>query len=267
MAYNALMELLLRRLPGQRALYWRVIVDLPAAGAIYFFSSTPGAPQFDLIFLAVLCAAISLRLPRSLIYTALATSMTALIEPTLPFWFSSAQSVRELGARMLSLALAGTGTAIVARRLAIEQQQTDFAREEAQRIEEINRFREDFISTITHDLRTPFTAVRAGLGMVEMSVGDRLRPEEMHLLANVRRNSDRLGILINDLLAFTQFEAGAFHMDMQSLDLGDIVASAATDLQPLIAEKNQTLSVNVEKCIASPGRQAQTGTGNYQPAR
>src|SRR5207253_6427422 len=58
----------------QNKLLWRVIIDLPAAGLVYFSSATPGAPQFDLIFLAVLCAAVSMPLRVSLVYTAAAVA-------------------------------------------------------------------------------------------------------------------------------------------------------------------------------------------------
>lgn len=251
--YNAIIELALTRLPDRRALLWRVMVDLPAAGLVYFGSARPGSPQGDLIFMAVICAALSMPLRLSLIYTAAAIAMLALIEPTLPLWSSDLDAVRELGGRMVLLAFAGTGTAIMYRRLAIERARAKSARKEAERLEALDKLRDDFISSITHDLRTPFTAVRAGLGMVEMSVADRLRPEEMHLLNNVRRNSDRLGILINDLLAFTQFEAGALRLDMQPLDASEIVTSAATALQPLIQEKKQILDVYMEEPLPHRG--------------
>lgn len=241
--YNMLSEALLGRLSSKRFLTWRVVVDLPAASIVYFCSATPGAPQFDLIFLAVLCAAISLSLPRSLVYAVFAVGVTAIIEPTLPFWIPTTDQVRELGSRMLLLALVGTGTAIISRRLTIEQEESRLARSEAERLEKSSRMRDDFISSVTHDLRTPFTAIRAGLGMVEMSLEDRLHPEEQHLMANVRRNSDRLGILINDLLAFTQFEAGALHLDPQPVDLRDVANSAASALHPLISEKRQNIEV------------------------
>src|SRR5690349_6231232 len=75
-AYNLAAEMVLGRRPGRTALLWRVIVDLPAAGLVYFASSTPGSPQFDLLFLAVLCAAVSMPLRISLIYTAAAVAIT-----------------------------------------------------------------------------------------------------------------------------------------------------------------------------------------------
>jgi signal transduction histidine kinase len=154
---------------------------------------------------------------------------------------------------MVMLALVGTGTAIMARRLAIEREEALAARMETRKLEEFDRLRGDFISNITHDLRTPFTAVRAGLGMMEMSVADRLRPEELQLLANVRRNGDRLGILINDLLTFNQFESHALHIDMRPLDLAYVVTGAAAGLETLISEKNQTLHLDLAEQLPHNG--------------
>lgn len=251
--YNLITETIMFRVGGRTPLLWRTIIDLPATGLVYFCSTQPGAPQFDLVFLAVFCTAVNIRLLDSLMYTTAAVILTALIEPTLPLWRPDSDSIRELGSRMVTLALAGTGTAIMARLLTREHEHTRTARQETERLEQIDRQREDFIATISHDLRTPFTAVRAGLGMVQMSTGDRLRPEEQHLLNNVSRNADRLGILINDLLAFTQVEAGALRLDLRPLDLADIIEVAASSLQPLLREKGQSMEIHLERPLPHLG--------------
>src|SRR5207237_4084582 len=61
-AYNLASELFLSRLVGPKTLTARVLFDLPVAGFIYFCSAHPGSPQNVLIFLAVICAAISMNL-------------------------------------------------------------------------------------------------------------------------------------------------------------------------------------------------------------
>jgi signal transduction histidine kinase len=89
------------------------------------------------------------------------------IAPTLPLWSPSPDIFRALGTRLVVLLLIGVGTATFARQLAHEQEQTGSHRAEAERLAELDRLRNEFVSIISHDLRTPLTAASAGLGMLE----------------------------------------------------------------------------------------------------
>jgi GAF domain-containing protein len=60
----------------------------------------------------------------------------------------------------------------------IERIHLQQARAEAAELAERNRLRADFLATLSHDLQTPLTALRAGLGLLATSVQDRLQPEE-----------------------------------------------------------------------------------------
>jgi signal transduction histidine kinase len=82
---------------------------------------------------------------------------------------------------------------------------------EAERLAELDRLRRIFIATISHNLRTPLTALQSGLGMLEASSRERLRPAEHKLLANAQRSVERLAVDINDLLTAQQLEAGVLH--------------------------------------------------------
>lgn len=252
-AYNIALELFLYRLFGSNSVILYVMLDLPVAGFIYLCSAHPNSPQSVLLFLAVICAAISMKLRASLLYTSIAVMLMCLIDTSFPWWQATADYQRQLGTDIIMLALVGIGTAILTWRLTMEQQHSQSARAATARLEELERRRSDFISNITHDLRTPFTAVQAGLGMVEMSMADRLRPNEQHLIGSVQRNIDRLGILINDLLALNQIEAGALRLNRQPIDLCLIMQNAIATIQPLVDEKGQILSVRLPGPLVHEG--------------
>ena len=243
--YNLAIELLIHRFPDLPSLNRRVLIDLPLAAIIYSLGGEPGSPLFVLLFLAVICAAVSMPVRASLIYTAVAISLTVLIEPTMPYWAASTESIRELGTRVTLLALAGVGTSILTRRLVLERDMARAARDEAQRLAERARLHDEFISTVSHNLRTPFTSMRAGLGLVQASLADRLRPDEEELLGELRSNTDRLGIHINDLLAFNQLEAGALRIEPEPCDLRAVITDAIAAVHPLISEKGQILEVDL----------------------
>src|SRR5215211_3874365 len=113
----------------------------------------------------------------------------------------------------------------------------------------------DFIATVSHDLRTPLAAVQAGLSVLQSSVADRLREDERRLFENGRRNTERLRVLIDDLLAFNQLEAGTFELDREPLDMRAVVHAAVSALSPLLQEKGQTVVLDLPEPLLVEGDQ------------
>lgn len=251
--YNACVDVLRHQSPRLRSFAWVALTDLPVATLLYLLSTEPGGPLFVLFFLAVDSAAASLTLRATLIYTAVAGVLATAIEVMLPFWSSTERDIRQLVARLVMLALVGVGMAIVTRRLALEHESAQRDHAKAEHAADVDRLRGDFIATVSHDLRTPLTAARAGLGLLEASGQERLHADERKLLANVRRNTEYLGVLIDDLLAFNQLEAGVLQLDCVPLDLRTIVADATTAVSTLLREKGQTLVIDMPDVLPSEG--------------
>ncbi len=122
-----------------------------------------------------------------------------------------------------------------------------------ERLAELDRLRAEFLATISHDLRTPLTAARAALRLVALSAGDRLRPDERALLDNGRRNTERLGRLIDDLLALNQLTSGTLRLAREPVDLREVVAGAAAAVEPLIRDKGQGLAVALPEPLPGEG--------------
>jgi signal transduction histidine kinase len=111
----------------------------------------------------------------------------------------------------------------------------------------------EFISTASHNLRTPLTALRLGVGAVNASMADRLRPDEQRLLENARRNIDRLNIHVNDLLTFNQSEANALHVVTAPFDLRTVVTNAIAASYSLISEQGHTLEIDLPEPLKVEG--------------
>ncbi len=111
----------------------------------------------------------------------------------------------------------------------------------------------EFISTASHNLRTPLTALRLGMGALETSTADRLRPDEQRMMENVRRNIDRLNIHVNDLLTFNQLEAGALHVERRPFDLCNVATNAIAVTNTLISEHGHTLELDLPEPLVMHG--------------
>jgi signal transduction histidine kinase len=107
---------------------------------------------------------------------------------------------------------------------------------------ELDRMRDAFVATVSHELRTPLTSISGFLEMLE---------EEEHALGDagrqyldvIRRATERLHSLVEDLLLVAQIEAHRIELALAPVDLGELVRIAAESARPAAAEKKIMLDV------------------------
>jgi signal transduction histidine kinase len=110
-------------------------------------------------------------------------------------------------------------------------------------IQEANRLKTEFVSMVSHELRTPLTSIQ---GYAELLLEDeQIAEEQRESLTLVKKNSDRLLGLINDLLDLSCIEAGRVDLQRTSLDLARLILEVAGSLRPLIEAKRQRLRLEL----------------------
>jgi signal transduction histidine kinase len=110
-------------------------------------------------------------------------------------------------------------------------------------IQEANRLKTEFVSMVSHELRTPLTSIQ---GYAELMLEDeRITEEQRESLTIVKKNSNRLLALINDLLDLSRIEAGRLDLHRTSLDLARLIPEVAGSLRPLIEAKRQRLRLEL----------------------
>ncbi|HEX8600844.1 MAG TPA: ATP-binding protein [Chloroflexia bacterium] len=114
-----------------------------------------------------------------------------------------------------------------------------------EKVETALEAQEELLARVSHDLRTPLTSIRAGLGLLTMNVGDKLAANEISLLNNAKRGAERLGLLVNDLLTQNEISRNGHGLDKEPIDLCDIVEDSVTLLGPLVQGKNQQLKTDL----------------------
>lgn len=72
----------------------------------------------------------------------------------------------------------------------------------------MERLKDEFVSTVSHELRTPLTSIRGALGLVHGSMSSALPDKARQMIGIAHKNSERLVLLINDLLDIQKIETG-----------------------------------------------------------
>ena len=105
--------------------------------------------------------------------------------------------------------------------------------------------RAEFISNVSHELRSPLTGI---LGYVEL-LEDETSPlddEQRQMLEVIDRSAHRLLALVEDLLTISRIEAGNFPLTMSRIELNTVIERAADMFLPIVERRGLTLTTTVE---------------------
>jgi signal transduction histidine kinase len=111
----------------------------------------------------------------------------------------------------------------------------------AERLKHLEAARAQFISEISHDLRTPLTAIKGLL----VNLMDASGPGEQPSLEIAEHETDRLIRLVNQLLDFSRWQGGQLELNRRPIDVGAIASAAATLSEGRAHHRNITLSTDV----------------------
>jgi PAS domain S-box-containing protein len=114
------------------------------------------------------------------------------------------------------------------------------ARDEAERQ---SRIKDEFLATLSHELRTPMNAILGWLSMLAKGEGVR-DPEQA--MAVIQRNAQVQAKLIEDLLEMNKYMSGTVRLEIGPLDLEAALAAAIESLRPTADAKGVELSFEAE---------------------
>ena len=101
----------------------------------------------------------------------------------------------------------------------------------------IARQREDYVSRLTHDLRTPLVAADRMLLLFQQGALGELSPTMLEAFATMQRSNQNLLQMVNTLLEVYRFEAGRKTLSFFPIDLRALLQEVVNELTPLAAEK------------------------------
>lgn len=160
------------------------------------------------------------------------------------------RSIRLAGfAALLGFAIVGLFTFLITRdywKVQLYRQQLE---KEKKFSESLLKSREQLISTVSHDLRTPLNTI---MGYSELMETTGLSGQQLSYLKNVTSASHYVDNLVNDLLDFSRLEAGKIKIQKSPFILADLLTETAENIRELNSQKKITLQLDIDKRLEKP---------------
>ncbi|NUO10305.1 MAG: HAMP domain-containing protein [Candidatus Brocadia sp.] len=106
------------------------------------------------------------------------------------------------------------------------------------KLKEMDQMKTEFVSNISHNLKTPLTAIREANDLLLEKIAGPINKSQMKLLAITKEETLRLTMLINDLLDISRIEAGLMRYNFQYSNIQDIIRKSADEIRFLAESKN-----------------------------
>jgi len=107
--------------------------------------------------------------------------------------------------------------------------------------------KDQLLSTLAHELRTPLTLIRTSSDiLLDESEGESSKTQ-MSFLKTISDSTMRLIAIVEDILAQIKAESSLLKMDIQSIDLRKVVKHVVSNLEPILAQEEQTLRCSYPK--------------------
>ena len=110
-----------------------------------------------------------------------------------------------------------------------------------------DRAKSDFLSRMSHDIRTPMNAVMGMTTVATMHIDDKERVREC--LGKITSSSRHLLALINDILDMSKIESGKLTLSEEPFNLAEMTESLLTIMSPQIKAKNQQISMSTSHLV------------------
>jgi signal transduction histidine kinase len=111
---------------------------------------------------------------------------------------------------------------------------------------EVDRLKSEFVATVSHELRTPMTSIRGYVDVLLMGAAGAITESQAHFLEIVKNNTERLNILVNDLLDISRIEAGRVTLAFQAVDLCEVAEEIVAEFQRRSEEENKPMKVSIK---------------------
>jgi PAS domain S-box-containing protein len=107
--------------------------------------------------------------------------------------------------------------------------------------ESANRAKSQFLTTMSHELRSPLTAIGGYAELLSMGIRGPVTPEQIADLARITRSQNHLLGLINGVLDYARIEGGHTRYDIRDVSIDEMLATSEALIAPLAGAKHHTM--------------------------
>jgi PAS domain S-box-containing protein len=111
---------------------------------------------------------------------------------------------------------------------------------------EVDRMKSEFVATVSHELRTPMTSIKGYVDILLMGVAGAMSDQQKNFLQVVQDNTERLTILVNDLLDLSRIEAGQVNLVMQPVDIVEILDDSLMEINRLTVAEKKSMQFDIQ---------------------
>ena len=115
-------------------------------------------------------------------------------------------------------------------------------REQHEEIVKNDRMRSEFTANVSHELKTPLTAISGYAELIESDMGS--AEDRKHFADEIHRNSNRLLMLIDDIIRLSELDTAQIQVDMENVNLLEIAQSCVENLKTSAADHKVTRHVD-----------------------
>lgn len=104
------------------------------------------------------------------------------------------------------------------------------------------QYAEEYVQTLTHELKSPLSAIRGAAELLQEGMPPQ---QQARFLANIRHEAERIARIVDRMLELARLENRREKPDMETVDLNAMVRTVAESHEPLLASKNVTMEISV----------------------
>ncbi len=106
---------------------------------------------------------------------------------------------------------------------------------------EVDRLKNEFISTVSHELRTPMTSIKGYTDLLFLGMAGGLTDAQRNFLQIIKSNADRLTALVNDILDISRIETGRLRLTVERLNVLQLIDQVIVSFREQFREKGLDL--------------------------
>ncbi|MCX5897668.1 MAG: ATP-binding protein [Proteobacteria bacterium] len=112
-------------------------------------------------------------------------------------------------------------------------------------LKRVEKIKKDFVVNVSHELRTPLTAIKGFVETIEDDIDDKNRG----YLNIIRRNTDRLINIVEDLLLLSELEEKGAALSLEACDLKIMIEQMQRIFEPRLREKGLSLTIRADQAL------------------